>query len=383
MRLAYALLLIPAAAHANPIEIGGALGGHAFSKNVELGVDDQMNEPGPKSAGMLGLRVGYVINARVTAEGEAMVIPTRDDVLNDSAMVYGVRAHARVDLLTTGAIRPFLVAGMGMHVLRSSSPQMSNDVDRSYHWGAGVRYSLNDRVDLRLDARHLIVPDRTFNGATSDFELTAGATYKFGVVPTYRPLPAPLPAAAPAGDRDFDGIPDNVDKCPDQPEDKDGFQDEDGCPDLDNDNDGIPDIADKCPNQPETINGWQDDDGCPDQVIAELTGIGFDENSATIDGYSNEILEHAYRILRDNPRLQVEISGHTSSEGDADFNLDLSLKRANAVKAWLVKKGIVEKRMFTIGHGADKPIGDNAHSDGRRKNRRIEFRILGPDEMVP
>jgi outer membrane protein OmpA-like peptidoglycan-associated protein len=65
-------------------------------------------------------------------------------------------------------------------------------------------------------------------------------------------------------DRDHDGIIDIFDRCPDEPEDKDGFQDDDGCPDEDNDNDGIPDAVDKCPNQPEDFDGFQDDDGCPD-----------------------------------------------------------------------------------------------------------------------
>jgi uncharacterized membrane protein len=67
-------------------------------------------------------------------------------------------------------------------------------------------------------------------------------------------------------DNDQDGIPDVLDKCPLEPEDKDGFQDEDGCPDPDNDGDGIADAKDKCPNEPETFNGKDDDDGCPDAV---------------------------------------------------------------------------------------------------------------------
>ena len=78
---------------------------------------------------------------------------------------------------------------------------------------------------------------------------------------------APLPdgAAAPGrNDRDGDGVPDSLDACPDEPEDKDGFQDEDGCPDLDNDGDGIPDHEDQCPNDPEDKDGFQDTDGCPE-----------------------------------------------------------------------------------------------------------------------
>ena len=68
----------------------------------------------------------------------------------------------------------------------------------------------------------------------------------------------------PDPDNDQDGIPDALDKCPNEPEDKDGFQDEDGCPDPDNDGDGIPDALDKCPNEPEDKDGFQDEDGCPD-----------------------------------------------------------------------------------------------------------------------
>ena len=69
----------------------------------------------------------------------------------------------------------------------------------------------------------------------------------------------------PDPDNDGDGIPDKLDQCPNEPEDKDGFQDQDGCPDRDNDNDGIPDALDKCPNEPEDKDGFEDDDGCPDQ----------------------------------------------------------------------------------------------------------------------
>jgi len=67
-----------------------------------------------------------------------------------------------------------------------------------------------------------------------------------------------------SGDRDGDGIADDRDACPDQPEDRDGWNDLDGCPDLDNDADGVPDAEDACPGMAEDRDGWQDDDGCPD-----------------------------------------------------------------------------------------------------------------------
>jgi OOP family OmpA-OmpF porin len=82
----------------------------------------------------------------------------------------------------------------------------------------------------------------------------------------YRLSPRGQCAAALAtnGDKDGDGILDSVDKCPSDPEDVDGFEDEDGCPELDNDSDGIPDAKDRCPLEPEDKDGFADDDGCPD-----------------------------------------------------------------------------------------------------------------------
>jgi outer membrane protein OmpA-like peptidoglycan-associated protein len=76
------------------------------------------------------------------------------------------------------------------------------------------------------------------------------------------------------GDRDGDGIKDDVDRCPDDPEDRDGFEDEDGCPDPDNDRDGIPDDKDECPDNPEDKDGFEDEDGCPDGNENDRDGDG-------------------------------------------------------------------------------------------------------------
>jgi hypothetical protein len=82
----------------------------------------------------------------------------------------------------------------------------------------------------------------------------------------------------PDPDNDLDTIPDKDDKCPDQAEDMDGFEDTDGCPDPDNDKDGIPDVNDRCPNEPETKNGFDDDDGCPDQADRDRDGVPDDKD---------------------------------------------------------------------------------------------------------
>jgi outer membrane protein OmpA-like peptidoglycan-associated protein len=97
------------------------------------------------------------------------------------------------------------------------------------------------------------------------------------------------------GDRDGDGIKDDVDKCPDDPEDFDGFEDEDGCPDPDNDRDGIPDVDDKCPNIPEDKDGFQDEDGCPEGNKNDRDGDGIlddvdkcPDDPEDFDGFQDE-----------------------------------------------------------------------------------------------
>ena len=371
------------------LEVGGALGGHAFSSNGELGVDDVMTDPGPVSSVAIGARAAYVVMPKLAVEGELILIPTKDDVAGDSAIAFGLRAHARYDLahLMRGRLVPFALAGLGVHMLAPGSSIMLSDTDQAYHWGAGVRWALNDHIDLRADMRHLIVPDRTLDGATSDFEITAGVTYRLGVKHAPAPVletpePPAVAVAPPAStDADFDGVPDDQDRCKVEPEDVDSFEDSDGCPELDNDKDGIKDVDDTCPNDAETVNNFRDNDGCPDQIIGDLTGIGFESDSARIDKASAPLLDKAYALLVEYPGLSVEIAGHTSAEGGNDHNLNLSLTRAEAVKGELVKRGIAPARILTVGHGSDKPLAGNETEDGRRKNRRIEFRILTPDEL--
>ena len=82
----------------------------------------------------------------------------------------------------------------------------------------------------------------------------------------------------PEADNDLDTIPDTADKCPGKPEDADGFEDMDGCPDPDNDKDGIPDDQDNCKDKPETVNGFDDKDGCPDVSDKDRDGVPDDKD---------------------------------------------------------------------------------------------------------
>ena len=82
------------------------------------------------------------------------------------------------------------------------------------------------------------------------------------------------------------------------------------------------------------------------------------------------------KFLTKYPDIKLEISGHTSSEGDAEHNKKLSQDRADAVKAYMVGKGIDEKRVQTRGAGSSEPVADEKQAGGLEKNRRIEFKVL-------
>lgn len=107
-----------------------------------------------------------------------------------------------------------------------------------------------------------------------------------------------------------------------------------------------------------------------------LFGVNFDVDKSTIRPEGFPILEHAYNVLKDNPSVKVEIQGHTDSDASDTYNQKLSQRRAEAVKAYLVKRGIEAERMTTVGFGESKPIADNNTADGKAKNRRIEFKVL-------
>lgn len=104
-----------------------------------------------------------------------------------------------------------------------------------------------------------------------------------------------------------------------------------------------------------------------------LEGIVFKTGSAVIEPASEEILEQAFNTLDQNRDITVEIRGYTDNVGSRAFNMRLSQRRADAVKEWLVKKGIAASRITAKGYGPDNPIGDNKTAEGRARNRRIEF----------
>jgi outer membrane protein OmpA-like peptidoglycan-associated protein len=178
-------------------------------------------------------------------------------------------------------------------------------------------------------------------------------------------------------DTDKDGVYDYIDKCPNTPSEARNFVDSVGCS-LDTDGDGVYDYEDSCP----TIPGVKANLGCPEikreirnLLNKAMSGIEFEHNQSTIKPSSYAILDQIAQIFIENPTYIVEIQGHTDNVGKADYNMDLSERRAQAVRTYLVNKGVPASRLTARGYGLTKPIADNATAAGRAKNRRVEFSI--------
>ncbi len=173
-------------------------------------------------------------------------------------------------------------------------------------------------------------------------------------------------------DRDGDGIIDKDDLCPD----KAGLAQFHGCPDTDGD--GIPDNEDQCP----TVAGPADNHGCPyppkPPVVEETkvsTPILFETNKTVIHHSSYPVLDEAVKLLNEDKSSYIIVDGYTDITGKVNYNKALSLKRANAVKAHLVKLGINAKRIKVVGHGANAPAASNDTEEGRMENRRAVMHL--------
>jgi len=183
----------------------------------------------------------------------------------------------------------------------------------------------------------------------------------------------------PEPDNDLDGLLDAVDKCPNEPEDLDGYEDEDGCPDLDNDKDTVPDVTDQCPN--EIGSATQEPLGCPGNRLAVVTDcevkitqqIHFETNKDKIRPESYPVLDAVADVLAKNPKITLEVQGHTDNKGAAVYNKDLSNRRAQSVMKYLIAHGVTNARLTALGYGMERPLVDNGSASNRALNRRVQF----------
>lgn len=167
-------------------------------------------------------------------------------------------------------------------------------------------------------------------------------------------------------DSDNDSIPDHIDECPMIK----GLAAFNGCPDTDGD--GVTDKDDECPEEP----GAKDNKGCPIYVPVEFaTNIGFESGKATLTKESYPYLDQLVDLMNEDERCWVKLDGHTDNTGSDKINQKLSQDRVDAIKNYLIEKGISADRIIAKGHGSTQPIADNKTAEGRAKNRRVEINI--------
>ena len=176
-----------------------------------------------------------------------------------------------------------------------------------------------------------------------------------------------------AADSDRDGIIDSEDKCPDT---KMGVKvDMNGCP-ADTDNDGVMDSDDKCP----TVMGDVSNNGCPvvkkeipKRLQFATRRVNFESANALVKVTTYPMLDEVANILKEYPDYNLRISGHTDAvEKNATT---LSESRVDAVKSYLLSKGVAESRIITTSYGKTRPMTSNANSTGRGQNRRVELEL--------
>jgi OOP family OmpA-OmpF porin len=346
-------------------------------------------------------------------------------LLSDDKFLLEADVSVNFKLLTDNyAVVPFASLGVGVS-------------KHSTYWGAFAPVGAGFQVDLGSKETYLITSMQYRFGVSSlasdhlFYTLGLGSPLKkkepVKIVP---PPPAPVVEK----DSDNDGIVDSKDKCPDvkgtakyegcpvPDSDKDGINDEEdkcpnvaglakykGCPIPDSDKDGINDEEDKCPNVaglaryngcpvPDTdgdgVNDENDkcineagpasNNGCPLKVateeekkVVELSAkmIYFEVGSAKLSSKSFKALNGVADILKKNTDQSLEVGGYTSSTGSLALNKSLSQKRADAVKAYLIKQGVNEANLSAVGYGPDQPIADNKTAAGRAKNRRVELKL--------
>ena len=289
-----------------------------------------------------------------------------------------------------GWLTPYLMLGAGY--LSNTGDALADRDNAEVSAGFGFLLGKAGRPNLRLQYR------ARRDGNTADLNdqlVSLGLQIPLSSPPSQRAVVDTVV------DTDGDGVPDDRDRCPGTPRGR--AVDQNGC-ELDADGDGVPDGQDQCPNTVAgarvDANGCEiDSDGdgvvdrldqCPGTAAGvpvdirgceikdeiRLPGVNFETNSDRLIGATTGILDEAAATLRKNPTLKVEVAGHTDSQGAADYNQNLSERRAIAVRDYLIRAGADGANLSIRGYGESSPIADNGTAAGRAQNRRVVLRIL-------
>lgn len=299
----------------------------------------------------IGKHLSQVISAELNLNGAQVGGgPGRAD-----SSLYG----ASLDLLAVanrgGTVSPYFSVGAG--VAQNDRSPGKDATDPMLQAGVGMFLNLWENGDgsksfaLRPDLKVRWSEGGT-EGMLRDYIGTLGFQFSFGapaaqpVAATPEPPPAPTPPPAPPAppapkDSDNDGVLDNVDRCPDTPA-------------------GV------------AVDAY----GCPRQGSITLEGVGFEVNSDRLTQESRAILDGIAADLKKYPGLTVELQGHTDSTGSDSYNLNLSQRRAESVRAYLIEQGVSASQLTAKGYGETQPIADNTTAEGRAQNRRVVMKVL-------
>jgi len=312
---------------------------------------------------IMGGRAGYFFTEHISLEGSFEYLFSAISGPGATRTVGGSQisaSHANIYLpmanllyhfnpIWTDGLTPFVLAGAGVDVFTWAGDWK---VGAGLQFGGGLNYSLNEYMSIRGELRNLY----TTNPGTIDLVLNFGfSLHLFGKGEAALPPPPPPP---PIPDSDNDGVPDHLDQCPGT------------APGAEVDDVGCPFLSDAGTLYEIPLSG----------VL--MRGIVFNLNSYEIRKPSYPFLDEVAETIKAYPDAKVEISGYTDITGPDAFNMKLSQERADAVRNYLISKGVPASQLTAKGYGEAHPIASNATLDGRRMNRRIEFHLLTPVDMT-
>ncbi|MGQ0530266.1 MAG: OmpA family protein [Panacagrimonas sp.] len=322
------------------------------------------------------LTVGKQFSSFFSAEISAFLSDFHTDGVSDSLELIG--------LGVTGLVFPFsgpnsqnIYGLVGVHAGKGENHPDTGDGDYDTvlaDAGLGFLYGpftwLN-QGSLRLEARYrLDLHDDAGLGVGGEDEfgdavVNLGVLIPIGAQAVPPPPPPPPPVVVvPVADSDGDGVPDDVDQCPDTPAGEP--VNEVGCP--------LPKKECKTPEpgQPVTLEGC----AAGDKIV--LRGVNFEFDKSRLTSNAKTILEGVGDALNRAPSVTVEIGGHTDAIGTDEYNQKLSEQRAQSVVQYLVgSKNVDSSRMTSAGYGESQPVADNETDAGRELNRRVELKVTG------
>lgn len=308
--------------------------------------DDRNTEDGDR---LFGLSIGRHLGERWSLELNA-----------NGAKLDGFEPYAgSLDLLRvfrrSELLAPYLTVGAG--AMRNDAAR--DDTDFMAQAGVGLTWKLGD--NRRGTSSFAVRPevkarwDDAGRDSFIDYIATLGFQFSFGATRVARqPQPqaaaAPTPAPPPSAPPPVDAAPSDADR------------------------DGVLDPSDRCLDTPAGVA--VDSNGCTQRGEITLAGVAFETNSATLTSASRAVLDPVATNLKKYPELHIELQGHTDSSGADQYNLDLSQRRADAVRDYLIAQGVEPAQVVARGYGEGQPIADNDMPDGRAQNRRVVMKVL-------